>query len=236
MSLLLLLGMGIFIVSCSGEDGTDGINGEMGIQGTQGPQGEPGTQGAQGEPGTQGEQGPQGEQGAQGEQGPQGEQGAQGEPGAQGDPGQDGSANVIVSDWMHIVWDNVDNSVPPTWGEMIIEEIPGIDDITAFLDTGGVVLFYLRRDIGLATFTTPLPHQDGSEHIFSYAVTSTDPNIFVPGLVIRGESTNVSSMENSNNYLIKYVIVPANIAQASGLANNMPKSFGEAATLLGLQQ
>ncbi|WP_418500956.1 hypothetical protein [Flagellimonas sp.] len=119
---------------------------------------------------------------------------------------------------------------------MVIGEIPGINDITTFLDTGGVVLLYLRRDIGLATFTTPLPHEDGSERLFFYTVTSNDPNVFVPGLVIRGESINVSSMENNNNYLIKYVIVPANIAQANDLTNNMPESFSEAATLLGFQQ
>lgn len=61
------------IVSCSGEDG------EQGLQGDQGPAGEQGIQGPKGE---------------QGEQGIPGEQGEQGEQGELGEPGEDGNANV----------------------------------------------------------------------------------------------------------------------------------------------
>lgn len=221
MILCLFIGFTITLVSCSGEDGKDGINGEMGLQG---------------EEGEQGPQGEQGEQGPQGEQGEQGEQGSQGEQGQSGEDGQSGSANVIVSDWMMITWTSVDNKVPPTRGEMIIEEVPGINDLNAFLDTGAVVLFYLRRDFGVATATSQFPYQDDSEHIYSYTMTTTDPDQFLAGLYIVGESINVTSMENSNNYLIRYVLVPADIAEASDLANNMPENFGEAATLLGLEQ
>ncbi|RIV49647.1 collagen-like protein [Flagellimonas taeanensis] len=180
--------------------------------------------------------GEDGKDGLNGEMGIQGEQGAQGVQGPQGEQGQDGNANVIVSDWMQIAWDNVDNNVPPTFGQMFIEEIPGIADIEAFLETGGVILVYLKRDYGLGTFTLLLPYQDGSDHIYTYTATATDPNILPPGLVIVGEANDVSNFENNDAYLIKYVIVPANVAQASDLVNKMPENFGEAATLLGLDQ
>ena len=73
-----------FLMSCSGDDGEQGIQGvkgDKGDQGIQGVKGDKGDQGDQGDQGIQGEQGPQGEQGIHGEQGIQGEQGVQGEPG-----------------------------------------------------------------------------------------------------------------------------------------------------------
>ncbi|WP_418500957.1 hypothetical protein [Flagellimonas sp.] len=193
LALLLFLGLGITLVSCSGEDGKDGINGEMGLQG---PAGQDGTN------------------------------------------GQDGNANVIVSDWMHIVWDDIDNMEPPTWGNMYIEEIPGINDINAFLETGGVVLFYMKLSTGNGTATSLFPIELGNFiHLFAFGISHEDPNDGITGFVISGvEATDASIVENNDNYMVKYVVVPANIAQANDLTNNMPESFGEAATLLGLQQ
>lgn len=69
--------------------------------------------------------------------GEDGKDGIDGAIGPEGPAGQDGNANVIVSDWMQIVWDDVNSDNPPTIGEMYIEEIPGIDDMNAFLETGG---------------------------------------------------------------------------------------------------
>lgn len=186
--------------------------------------------------GEDGKDGINGEMGIQGEQGPQGPQGEQGEQGEQGQDGQDGNANVIVSDWMHITWDYENTDVPPTLGQMFIDQVPGISDIEAFLETGGVVLFYLKRDFGLGTATILLPYQDGSEHLYAYTSTTTHPDFLVNGFVITGESNNVTSFENNDNFLVRYVLVPTNIVATSGLANKMPESFGEAATLLGLEK
>ncbi|WP_108424276.1 collagen-like protein [Flagellimonas amoyensis] len=174
--------------------------------------------------------------GEDGKDGANGEMGAQGDAGKDGQDGQDGNANVIVSDWTQIVWDNVNNNVPPTFGQMLIEEIPGITDIQAFLETGGVILVYLKLDFGLGSITVLLPYQDGSDNIYTYIATSENPNFHTAALVIAGESDDVSQLENSDTYLIRYVIVPANIAQATDLVNHMPESFGEATTLLGLEQ
>ncbi|RUA11066.1 MAG: hypothetical protein DSY83_17055 [Flavobacteriia bacterium] len=169
--------------------------------------------------------------------GEDGKDGIDGAIGPEGPAGQDGNANVIVSDWMQIVWDDVNSDNPPTIGEMYIEEIPGIDDMNAFLETEGVVLVYLRRTSGFATITTLLPYDNDDYYIYAYTATTTDPNFFNNALVIRGESVfGVTEIENNEDYLVKYVVVPANIAQANDLTNNMPESFGEAATLLGLQQ
>ncbi|WP_418499009.1 hypothetical protein [Flagellimonas sp.] len=175
--------------------------------------------------------------GEDGKDGIDGEMGLQGPAGQDGADGQDGNANVIVSDWMQIVWDDVNSDNPPTIGEMYIEEIPGIDDMNAFLETEGVVLVYLRRTSGFATITTLLPYDDDFYYIYAYTSTTTDPNFFNNALVIRGESVfGVTEIENNDSYMVKYVVVPANIAQANDLTNNMPKSFGEAATLFGLNQ
>jgi len=67
---MFLVLMGALVISCSGEDGEDGLIG------------------------------PQGEQGDQGIQGEQGDQGIQGEQGDQGEQGEPGTANVIYSEWV----------------------------------------------------------------------------------------------------------------------------------------
>lgn len=185
--------------------------------------------------GEDGKDGINGEMGVQGEQGPQGPQGPQGEQGEQGEAGQDGNANVIVSDWMQISWGHVNNDVPPTFGQMFIDEIPGIEDFRAFLETGGVILVYLKRDNGLLVGTILLPYQEGNDHIYAYAASPTDPNL-PAGLLITGESDDVTSFENNDEYLLKYVLVPADMVATSGLADKMPENFGEAAILLGLEQ
>ncbi|MEE1962375.1 hypothetical protein V1387_06745 [Allomuricauda taeanensis] len=191
MSLLLFLGLGTILISCSGEDGKDGIDGEMGIQGEQGP------------------------------------------------AGQDGNANVIVSDWMHISWSIVNSDVPPTSGRMYFQEIPGIDNIEDFVETGGVILVYLKHGIipnGGLVHISLLPYQDGSDHLYTYISTTTAPQIYITGLVLRAESNDVTHFENNDDFMVKYVVVPANIAQNSGITSQTPKDFDEVVTLLGVNQ
>lgn len=185
ISLLLFVVLGTILISCSGEDGKDGLNGEM------------------------------------------------------GPAGQDGNANVIVSDWMHIKWGYVDTYTPPRSGWMYFQEIPGIDNIEDFVETGGVILVYLKLGIiqnGILTNTVLLPYQKGSDHIYTYIVTTTATDIYRPGVVVRAESNDVTHFENNDNFMVKYVVVPANIAQNSGITSQTPKDFDEVVTLLGLNQ
>lgn len=171
--------------------------------------------------------------------GEDGETGPAGKDGIDGKDGEDGNANVIVSDWMHIKWNIVDTYYdPPRYGLMNFQEIPGIDDLDAFMETGGVVLFYLKHAFinGIYTRTTMLPYQEDSDHIYTYYATTTAPQIYVAGLILRAESDDVTQFENNDDYLIRYVLVPANVAEASGLADKIPENFNEAAAMLGLQQ
>lgn len=171
--------------------------------------------------------------------GEDGEAGPAGKDGIDGKDGEDGNANVIVSDWMQITWDIVNYDVPPTSGRMYFQEISGINDIDAFMETGGVVLFYLKHSIisnGILTYTTLLPYQEGTDHIYAYYSTTTTPQIYKTGLILRAESNDVTTFENNDDYMIRYLLVPANVAEASGLADKIPESFGEAAALLGLEQ
>lgn len=174
--------------------------------------------------------------GCSGEDGTDGVNGEQGPPGADGADGKDGNANVIVSDWMQITWDELNQLVPPTLGAMYIDEITGVNDITAFMETGGIVLFYLKRDLGVGYISVLLPYQEGTDRIYANVAISTDPNYTLAGLVIHGESIDVTKYENNNDYMIRYLLVPANVAQASDLINKMPENFDEATTLLGLEQ
>nr|WP_292959969.1 MULTISPECIES: hypothetical protein [unclassified Allomuricauda] len=48
------------------------------------------------------------------------------------------------------------------------------------------------------------------------------------GIVVRMEDDDVLGVQNDETYTVRYILVPANVAQTSGIANKMPESFGEA--------
>ncbi len=170
MILLLFLGLGTILISCSGEDGKDGINGEM------------------------------------------------------GPAGQDGNANVIASEWMPFVWDHTDG-VDYAWMDIPVE---GIMD---FVESGGIVMLYLRNDLN-GSSVKALPIYSSDSYYFSYGRFG----ISFIGIRVYVYSSNLDLVENNPEIRVRYVLVPANVAQTSGIANNMPKTFDEAATLLGLEQ
>lgn len=90
----LVIGLGLTVYSCSGEDGAAGPQGPQGPKGEKGAQGDVGPAGGQGPEGEQGPVGPTGPKGATGEQGEQGEQGEKGDTGAQGPAGPAGEGGA----------------------------------------------------------------------------------------------------------------------------------------------
>lgn len=167
MSLLLFVGLSTILISCSGEDGKDGINGEM------------------------------------------------------GPAGQDGNANVIVSDWMPLVW-NYTNGY--TIARM---DIP-IEGIMDYVESGGVVMVYLRDDSN-GTHVQALPIYSNNSYYFHYGKYGA--SFF--GIWVWAVHSDLDSIENNPEIRLRYVLVPANVANASGIADRSPISFDEAASLLG---
>ncbi|MBA4746142.1 MAG: collagen-like protein [Muricauda sp.] len=166
-----------------------------------------------------GEDGTDGIDGIDGEQGPPGQDGAD---------GQDGNANVVASDWFQIEWTNAQ----PTESSMHIE-IPEVD-MTEFLANGGVVLVYLKiiNDYP-KTYTLPYEYNNVT---FDYYMANVPDEFDGISVTLDDPDENgvyLDVLENPN-YTLRYVLVPANVAEETGIADKMPENFGEAAALLGL--
>ncbi len=165
-----------------------------------------------------------------------GEDGKDGDPGEsikgdKGDPGkdgEDGNANVIASDWMQIQWDEA----IPTAGTMILE-VPELDLID-FVETGGVVMVYFKlrsEEDSFATFA--LPFMFNSATYSFYTSTSADTGV----IVVQAEDPDsqlILDIQNDPDFTLRYVLVPANVADQTGLAENIPPTFEDAKNLLGI--
>ena len=148
----------------------------------------------------------------------------------QGGPaGEDGNANVIASDWFNINW----TDAQPLISSMQIE-VPELD-MEAFTASGGVVLMYLKITSDQYTTTHLLPFELGNAK-FEYGVLNV-PDEFDGILVLLNDpDAGGLYLEILNNpaFMLRYVLVPANVADQNGLADNIPASFEDARTLLGL--
>lgn len=165
-----------------------------------------------------------------------GEDGKDGDPGEsikgdKGDPGkdgEDGNANVIASDWQTIQWDEA----IPTAGTMILE-VPELDLID-FVETGGFVMVYFKLRSGEDSFATfALPFMFNNATYSFYTTTSADTGV----IVVRAEDPDsqlILDIQNDPDFTLRYVLVPANVADQTGLASNIPLTFEDAKTLLGL--
>ena len=153
---------------------------------------------SQGEDGEDGLLGPQGEQGLQGEQGPQGEQGSQGEP---------GTANVMFSDWMPIVWNRTNN---PTFKSMLIEDEQVTEE---FINNGGIILIFIRQTLDDGTIAIgQLPIIKPSDNIDVIYVNLVNED--TEGIAIRYYRTNGSDPLPDNatdGVLLRYVLIPGGI-------------------------
>lgn len=163
--------------------------------------------------------------------GEDGRDGIDGTDGEMGPAGQDGNANVIASDWLLFDW-NIQSS--PTESEMLID-VPEIPEI---IESGGMVLVYFKMDYGNGnSMTYTLPFDNGSV-IFRYT-TLNIPTEDIIGIGITLEDPNATGtyldVLNNPTYTLRYVLVPATMAQAYDFENGgIPETFGEAAALFGL--
>ncbi|WP_422373755.1 hypothetical protein [Flagellimonas sp.] len=153
-----------------------------------------------------------------------GKDGLDGMDGAQGPAGQDGNANVIASNWQTIQWD--DNATPSS-GTMTIE-VKDID-LEEFIATGGVTMVYFRGNIDETSFVYTLPTTIGNAYLSFLISTSPDTD----GIMIRmtDADNNVFNVQNNPDYTVRYVLVPANVVETTGLNLN---NYKETSKLLGL--
>ncbi|MEQ5792629.1 collagen-like protein [Muricauda sp. NFXS6] len=164
--------------------------------------------------------------GEDGEMGPQGPPGKDGVNGTNGIDGQDGNANVVASDWQLIQWDEP----VPDLGEMFIET-PEVN-IGDFVESGSVVLVYLKYKVDTYNYIHMLPFSLETAFFDFYIKDTPTEN----GIVVRmaDPGLNVLNIQNDETFMLRYILIPANVAETSGIADKMPQSFGEAAALLGL--
>ncbi|MCX2678444.1 hypothetical protein OOZ15_00685 [Galbibacter sp. EGI 63066] len=157
--------------------------------------------------------------------------GVDGEMGPQGPDGQDGNANVTASNWFTIEWDNA----IPTLSEMYVD----IPEITDLVDNGGMVLMYLKTDFGNDnSIIHPLPFDADDDIVFKY-LTVNAPSENKVGILVRLEDPGANGVyvevQNNPDYTLRYVLVPATMAQAFNFNNGgIPKTFDQASTLFGL--
>lgn len=151
--------------------------------------------------GDPGPQGPQGQAGADGTAGEPGEPGTTGAQGPQGPQGETGSANVIYSPWMNLVWNDVNE---PRHKRMIIN-VPELD--LAMWRTG-VILMYWQFNNGT---TPPLPYYH--LNVISGSMISSRE------FVIRGSNTiwvdfrkyTSDIVPSDYSGKIRYVLIPGGV-------------------------
>ena len=151
--------------------------------------------------------------------------------GEDGETGPPGNANVIVSDWMPIVW---------TWADYqtadAFMDIP-VEDMTSYLDNGGVVMMYIKN----YSRVKALPSSFSSGYLsFDFgtfpASESFETNAF-EGFRYYSEG-NLSILNifqnDSENIGVRYVLVPANVVETTGLSLDSKVNFEETMELLGM--
>ncbi len=161
--------------------------------------------------------------GEDGTDGVDGIDGVDGEIGPQGPAGQDGNANVVVSDWMEISWTGIGNG----HAEMEID-IPDNE-----IANGGVALVYLRIGNEESSTSYPLPYFKDDDHM-RFELDKNGDDYIIRMHMYTPLQEGITEIENNPDYSIRYVLVPATMAEETGIADKMPENFGEAATLLGL--
>lgn len=147
-------------------------------------------------------------EGPAGPVGPEGPPGAQGEQGLQG---EQGNANIIYSDWMEIEW--AEGSTD-TSKELAIPE----SQITSeYLDSGGLVLMYMKIDGEAATLVYALPMLNATGQ-FQYSFVAIDSDVAFGGAGFKGVIFILRSLDGSTpipdeiwmNLKVRYVLIPAN--------------------------
>jgi hypothetical protein len=154
-----------------------------------------------------------------------GKDGLDGMDGAQGPAGQDGNANVIASDWQTIQWS--DDSIPNSASMLLeVNEV----DVEEFIASGGTAMVYLKVTNDANQEIFGLPYIDPFNTYFSFSIFTNDLNSG-----IRFGASNVQNSvlayQNSPQFTIRYVLVPANVVETTSLNLN---NYNETSKLLGL--
>ena len=167
--------------------------------------------------------------GKDGDDGIDGIDGINGEQGPQGPAGEDGNANVIASDWIPIQWDNSPGLFEATM-DIGVSEV----NLNELIETGGVVMVFFRAKAEeiYYTFTLPFLFQNAS---YNFYIISDETSGRIRVEASDPEGKLIIPIQNDvDNYALRYVLVPANVADQTGLADNIPASFEDASTLLGI--
>lgn len=164
-----------------------------------------------------------------GKDGEDGIDGIDGINGEQGPAGENGNANVIASDWIPIQWDNSPDPFEATM-DIEVSEV----NLNEFIETGGVVMVFFRAKAEeiYYTFTLPFLFQNAS---YSFYTISDETSGRIRVEASDPDAQLILDVQNDvDNYALRYVLVPANVADQTGLADNIPVSFEDASTLLGI--
>lgn len=155
-----------------------------------------------------------------------GNDGATGSQGEQGPSGQDGNANVIESNWLQIQFD--ETNATNDYGQMIIKN----NDIENFINTGGILLMYIKIEEAEEFIIYPLPV--GEE--FTFVVANVPSESLENALVFDIRTTEVSIYENTPFYTIKYVIIPPAVATASKNIDYSKMTYQEVMSHFSLEE
>ncbi|MBW8244980.1 hypothetical protein K1F50_19390 [Muricauda oceani] len=161
-----------------------------------------------------------------------GEDGEDGETGPAGKDGKDGNANVIVSDWMPIVW---------TWKNLetgdAIFDVP-VENISTFMENGGVALMYFK----IGSNAKPLPSYYGNSDYLDFSYGEFPENATYQTQAFKGfriffdgQPITINIFQSEPEKVgIRYVLVPADVALNSDLSTNSSGSFEEIMAVLGI--
>ncbi|MBO0331578.1 hypothetical protein [[Muricauda] lutisoli] len=158
-----------------------------------------------------------------------GKDGADGESikGDQGPAGIDGNANVITSNWKQIQW----SDPVPSEGNMYLD-VPEVN-LAEFVETGGLVMMYFQVTSTESVVTYALPFMYKTASLSFYTQTTDVADNIVLNMKDPDEQS-IYDVQNTESFKIRYVLVPANVADQTGLADNIPPTFEDAKFLLGI--
>ncbi|WP_421823622.1 hypothetical protein [Flagellimonas oceanensis] len=154
-----------------------------------------------------------------------------GEDGETGPPGKDGNANVIVSDWMPIVWTWADYQTADAFMDVPVE------DMTSYLDNGDVVVMYIKN----YSRVEALPSSFSSGYLsFDFgtfpASESFETNDFEGfRFYSEGNLSILNIFQNDSEKIdVRYVLVPANVVETTGLSMDSKLNLEETMELIGM--
>jgi len=151
--------------------------------------------------------------------------------GEDGETGPPGNANVMVSDWMPIVW---------TWADFqegeAFMDIP-VEDMSEFVEDGGAALLYYKS----SQIVRVLPIVNEFEiYEYDFGTYLKNDNFQTEAFEgfrfhYDGLPTTINILQNDpESFRVRYVLVPANVVETTGLSVESNLNFDETMDLLGM--